>query len=312
MTRRGWARTPPEPVPPSGPVGRAMAVPRPVWLFVGLSTVMSALAVRGIAQAGITTAAGFAFATFGAIPTAIAFLLPAALFLRHRRIWWTDRLLVVGTVLFGVVEFLQYVSPGMTAGFSAIIPAPTGLPFLVPLDVAFQVVVGILAAMAPIYTARGLLAARAYEDEPGSRRWWLLIGALTVVVAVTNVLNLVDLSLGIPPDAIVAYFWLTVLSVALSLLSVFGWAYLAGVALIGWRTGEGPLRGWRLAALGAGVVLLGLAVSGVIATVGVFTTPLPDELSIGILAAFALGYVLLLAAFLAGVPAGAEPVTTEA
>ncbi len=309
MTKPGWTRAAPEPEPPSGVVGRLAAVPAPTWVFVLLSVTMTVLAVRGIAQAGIDNITGFAFAISGAIPTAIAFLLPAALFLRHRRIWSTDRLLVVGVVLFGIVEFLQYVSPGMTAGFDAIIPAPTGLPFLVPLDVAFQVVVGILAAMAPIYTARGLLAARAYEDEPGSRRWWLLVGVLTVVAAVTNVLNLVNLSLDIPPDAIVAYFWLTVLSVAISLLSVFGWAYLAGVALVGWRTGERPLKGWGLAALGAGLVLLGFAVSGVIATVGVFTTPLPDELSIGILAAFALGYVLLLAALLTGLPMDDEAST---
>jgi hypothetical protein len=71
---------------------------------------------------------------------------------------------------------------------------------------------------------------------------------------------------------------------------------------VAWRSGEEPPRGWWLAALGSGLVLLGLAVSGVIATIGVFGSPLPNELSIGILAAFALGYVLLLLAFLAGLP----------
>ena len=74
------------------------------------------------------------------------------------------------------------------------------------------------------------------------------------------------------------------------------------MTLVAWRSGEEPPRGWLLAALGSGLVLLGLAISGVIATIGVFGSPLPDELSIGILAAFALGYVLLLLAFLAGLP----------
>jgi hypothetical protein len=267
---------------------------------------MTVLAIRGVALAGIGDLASLAYAGFGAVPTAIAFLLPAALFLRHRNVWQADRLLVVGTVMFGTVEFLQYISPGLSGWFASLIPAPPDLPFLVPLDIGFSVVVGILGAMAPIYTGRGLVAARAYEDAPAARRWWIIVAALTLVAGVTNVLNLVNLSADIPEGAVAVYFWLTVLSVAISLLSVFGWAYLAGVTLVAWRSGEEPPRGWGLAAFGSGLVLLGLAVSGVFATVGVFASPLPNELSIGILAAFALGYVLLLVAFLAGLPAGID------
>jgi len=224
------------------------------------------------------------------------------LWLRHPRIWTTDRVLAVGAVLFGVVEVLQYISPGLSGWFVSLIPPPDGMPFLSPLDVGFSVVVGLLGAMAPFAAGRGLSTARAYEDAPRVRRWWLIVVALTLVAGVTNVLLLVNLSLDIPPDAVVAYFWLTVLSVVLSLLSVFGWAYLAGVALVGWRSGEAPGRGWLLASLAACLILLGLAVSGVFAAIGVFTTPLPPELSIGILAAFALAYVLLGLAFLVGLP----------
>ena len=203
-------------------------------------------------------ALGWAIAIFGATPTVVAFLFPAFLFLRHPRVWSTDRVLAFGVVLFGVVEVLQYIAPGLSGWFTSLIPPPVDMPFLAPLDVAFTVVVGILAAMAPIYTGRGLVAARAYEDEPGSRKWWLIVALVTVVAGVTNVLLLVNVSLDVPDGALVAYFWLTVLSVALSLLSVFGWAYLAGAGLIGWRSGEEPLRGWLLAALAAGLRAAGV------------------------------------------------------
>lgn len=298
--------TSPEPPPPVGLGGRLRSVPAATWLFVALAVAMTILTVQGIATTGLADLVALGYVGFGGVPTAIAFLLPAALFLRHRDVWQTDRLLVVGTVLFGVVEVLQYITPGVSDWLASLIPAPPDVSFLAPLPITFGVVVGILGAMAPIYTGRGLVAARAYEDAPAARRWWVVVALLTLVAGVTNVLNLVNLSLDIPTGAVMAYFWLTVLTVAVSLLGVFGWAYLAGATLVGWRSGEEPARGWALASIGSGLVLVGLALSGIIASIGVFATPLPNQLSLGILGAFALAYLLLLAAFLARLPASIE------
>jgi hypothetical protein len=281
---------------------RLTALPWPTLFFGSLAIVMTALAIRGVVIAGPTDALSIGYAISGAIPTAVAFLLPATLFFRHRDVWQSNRLLVVGTVLFGVVEILQYISPGISEWLSSVIAPPADLPFLAPLDIAFNVVVGIISALAPIYVGRGLIAARVYEDEPGTRKWWLVVAALTLVAGVTNVLMLINLSLDIPADAVMAYYWLTVLSVAISLLSLFGWAYFAGAAVVGWRSGESPSRAWGLASLGGGLILVGLTVSGVIGAIGVFGAPLPNELSILILGAFALGYLVLLAAFLIGLP----------
>lgn len=282
------------------------ALPIGAIVCLVLATVMTVLAVRGLLTAGVGDPFGWWTAIAGAIPTVVAFLIPAALFRRHPDAWQTDRLLVVGTLLFGVVELLQYTEAGLSPWFASIIPPTAATPFLVPLDVAYTVTVGLMGALAPFLTGRGLVAARAWEDAPRARSWWLLVAGLTFVAGVTNVLTLVNLGLDVPADAMVVYYWLTVLSVTVSLVGVFGWAYLAGATLVGWRSGEAPPRGWALAALGSGLILTGLAVSGVVSAIGVFATPLPNETATFILTAFALGYIALVAAFLTGLPASIE------
>jgi hypothetical protein len=285
---------------------RIAAVARPTWLFLALAIVSTGLAIQTASTAGIKDSATLSAAVLRGIPTAVAFLIPAALFLRHRDVWTTDRVLVLGTVLFGVVELLQYASPGLTAWFDTIIPPDPTSYLPSPLNVSSNVIVGLLGALAPAATGRGLLAARKYEDSRRSRVWWLIVAALTLVAGVTNILLLVNLSLDIPDDTVVVYFWLTVLTVVVSLISVFGWAYLAGVTLVGWQSYEEPGAGWGIGALGSGVVLAGLAASGIVAAVNVFGQQLPGELSLLFLGAFALGYLLLIVAFFAGLPAAID------
>jgi len=295
-----------EPPPPPTLGMRLAGVPRPTWLFSLLAILSTILTVQSASAAGISDSFTFSTTVLRGIPTAVAFLIPAALFLRHRDAWTTDRVLVVGTVLFGVVELLQYASPGVTAWLDTIIPPdPTSL-LPSPLNVSFTVIVGLLGALAPAVTGRGLLAARAYEDSRRSRVWWLIVALLTLIAGVTNILLLINLSLDIPNDTVVIYFWLTVLTVVVSLINVFGWAYLAGVALVGWRSYEEPGTGWGIGALGSGVVLAGLAASGVVAAISVFGPKLPDQSSLAFLGAFALGYLLLIVAFFAGLPAAID------
>ncbi len=262
---------------------RLTRLPLPTILFGLLAIGMAALVVRGILSQSSTLDPYIVVQTLvGAIPTVVAFLLPAALFLRHRDAWQTHFVLVVGTVLFGVVEILQYISPGLSDWFASVIPPPEDLPLVAPLGVGYSVVVGFLSAMAPFLVARGLLAARNYEDAPRSRRWWLIVAVLTLITGVTSVLTLVNISLDIPPDAVMTYYWLTVLNVVLTLVGLFAWAYLAGTALIGWRASEDPGRGWGLAALGGCFVLLGLAMSGIITAINIFAeATLPNELALG-------------------------------
>ena len=271
-----------------------------------LAAISTVLAFQTASTAGIGNTFALSSAVLRGIPTAVAFLIPAALFLRHRGAWQTDRLLVVGTVLFGVVELLQFASAGVTGWFDSVIPPDPTSVLPSPLNVTYNVVVGLIGALAPAATGRGLLAARAYEDGRGARWWWLLVAFLTLVAGVTNILLLVNLSLDIPDSAVLAYFWLTVLTVVVSLVSVFGWAYLAGVTLVGWRSQEEPGAGWGVGALASGVVLAGLAASGLVAAISVFGPALPDQLSLTFLGAFALGYLLLIVAFFAGLPAAID------
>ena len=285
---------------------RIAGVPRPTWAFLALALVSTILAIQTAATSGVSDSFSLSAAVLRGIPTAVAFLIPAALFLRHREAWTTDRVLVVGTVLFGVVELLQFASAGATAWFDSVIPPDPTNTLPSPLNVTYNVMVGLLGALAPAVTARGLLAARAYEDSRHARRWWLIVALLTLIAGVTNILLLVNLSIDIPNDTVVIYFWLTVLTVVVSLISVFGWAYLAGITLVGWRSYEEPGAGWGLGALASGVVLAGLAASGTVAAIRVFGPSLSDQLSLTFLGAFALGYLLLIVAFFARLPAGID------
>ena len=269
-------------------------------LFTILAIVMAALS---ISRFQLTLGPFWTVSeVIASIPTVVAFLLPAALFLRHPDAWRTFRLLAVGTVLFGVVEILQFIAPGLDTWFGEVIPPSEDLPFLAPLSVGFNVVVGLLGAAAPFFVGRGLLAARQYENGDGSGRWWLIVAAMTVVAGVTQVAMLLNLSLDIPADAVIAYFWITVVSVAIGILALLGWAYLAGTAMVGWRSSEEPYRGWALAAFGGVAVLAGLLISGVIGVNNVFATPLPNEVGIVVVTCFGLGYLALFLGFLAGLP----------
>jgi hypothetical protein len=279
---------------------RLTRFPRLPLAFTALAIAMGILSLTRLTTAGGPFWVGYGLVA--SIPSVVAFLLPAALFRRHPDAWRTLRLMVVGSVLFGVVEVLQYVSPGLSDWFTTVVPPPVDLPFLSPLSVGFSVVVGLLGAMAPTLTGRGLAMARRYENDAGSRRWWLVIAGMTVVAGVTQIAMLLNLSLDIPPDAVIAYFWITVVGVAVSLVALLGWSYLAGTAVVGWRSGEDPVRGWRLAALAGFLVLVGLVLSGILGVVGVFGTPLPNEVGIVVVLSFALGYLALLGALLAGLP----------
>ena len=126
----------------SGLGGRLRSVPAATWLFVALAVGDDDPHGPGHRDDRPRRSRGARLRRVRGVPTAIAFLLPAALFLRHRDVWQTDRLLVVGTVLFGVVEVLQYISPGVSDWLASLIPAPPDVSFLAPLPIAFGVVVG--------------------------------------------------------------------------------------------------------------------------------------------------------------------------
>ena len=138
------------------------------------AAISTVLAFQTASTAGIGDTFALSSAVLRGIPTAVAFLIPAALFLRHRAAWQTDRLLVVGTVLFGVVELLQFASAGRDRVVRLGHPAGPDVGPAVPLNVTYNVVVGLIGALAPAATGRGLLAARAYED--GRRRAVVVAG----------------------------------------------------------------------------------------------------------------------------------------
>ena len=91
-------------------------------------------------------------------------------------------------------------------------------------------------------------------------------------------------------------------SVILGILRVAAWAYLLASALRGVAAGEDPRAGWQLAALASGIVLFALVLVNVVALVAVPEDWVIDLYQWTVVLAYALGHVLLLAAFTIGLP----------
>ena len=89
-------------------------------------------------------------------------------------------------------------------------------------------------------------------------------------------------------------------SAVLGVVRIVAWGYLAAMAWRGAFAGESPASGWRLASIGAGLVILALVIIDLAEIVGFSDTSL--ALSYLTIAAYSVGNVLLLAAFIVGLP----------
>ena len=83
-------------------------------------------------------------------------------------------------------------------------------------------------------------------------------------------------------------------------MRIVAWGYLAAMAWRGAFAGESPAGGWRLASIGGGLVILALVLIDLAEIVGFSDTGL--ALSYLTIAAYSIGNVLLLAAFVVGLP----------
>ena len=103
------------------------------------------------------------------------------------------------------------------------------------------------------------------------------------------------------------YEWVLVgIGLVLGLLSTLAWAYLIAVVFGGWLTGEEPRTGWRLALVAA---LIGLILP-VVSTTFIVIATLSQPVSSAFFQVFGLagtvGWMLWLAAFAVGLPAGSS------
>jgi hypothetical protein len=237
----------------------------------------------------------------GATPGVASILLPAALLARHRDAWGRLPTILFGTILFAAYQGLVVVADPLQPIFESLTPASEDLPSLVPLSVLFDALVALVAILGITYIALGLGQARRYADRPAAAVALLVPVAATIatILAVVSVsrYDFGDTALS-PPLAV--YLATTV---ALGVLRVVVWAYLATVALRGWWSAEEPPAGWWLVVLAAALVLIALALVNISGVLDPQSDTFVTVYGYATSSAYALGHLCLLAAFAVGLPA---------
>ena len=292
---------------------RLTALPAAIWPFVLVAALAVAAWLAG--RGPLDDPASTFWSIVGLVGPVATALTGAALFLRHPGAWTTDRRLAIGVALLAVGELLTVVASPIGSTLDGLVPASGGAVFSGPIAGAFDLLRIAIEPLALIVIALGLGHARRTTDDPAQRRRIRLaiVAGAAVVFTVEVIFSLGSILPGelAPSDRILilggvatAAFWLA------------GWAYLAIVALAGWRSGEEPATAWLAAAAGPllsiGLGVLGVLISIIVLVVGVVDLPIGLASVLG-----ALPAVLLFVAFAAGLPrpAAASPVarpTSEA
>jgi hypothetical protein len=278
-------------------------VPPAAWIFVGLAVARLAWALRQAELGPILDPWRVGQVVWFSMPSVISILLPAALLTRHRDAPTRLKTIFAGMVLLALVEGLRVLGSPLEPVFEWLTPTDPSVGFLVPSAVVYQVTINLLNALAVAAVASGLQQARRFEDRVSSWPVAAVMAGLVVLVAVTGIVSVSRL----PGDqlpltaTIVAYI---VSTVALNVLSAAAFGYLAATTTAGARAGEDPSAAWYLGASGSLLVIGSLAALGLSGLVE--TTPevagLKNNVVLGIETVFSLGFVGLLAAFLAGLP----------
>lgn len=234
-------------------------------------------------------------------PGIAAILMPAAVLVSHRNSWRRIPTVVFGTILFASVQGLAVVADPLQPIFASLTPASAELPDLVPLAALFDAVVSLTSVLGVTYIALGLVQARRYEDRPADAAALVVpvAGTLATIIGVlaASRFDFGDTQLT-PPLAV--YLAATV---ALGILRVVAWAFLAATVIRGWWSGEEPNSGWWLAVLATALVLIALALVNVSGILDTSDTTFVTAYGYVTATAYALGHLCLLAAFAAGLPA---------
>jgi hypothetical protein len=234
------------------------------------------------------------------VPGVASVLFPAALLARHRDATTRAPVLLLGTIMFALVQGLFILGGPLQPIFETLTPARDATPSLVPLAEAYNGFALLIAACGLGLIARGLSLARRYVDRSGP---WieLVVPVATIFATIVGILSASSVSLGEGPIGRVAIAFIAG-NVALGILRVAVWAYLMTSAVRGWQAGEDPIRGWRLAGVAGGVILFALALvnlGGVLDLQNPTIVAVYGWIAVG---AYALGNIGLLLSFAIGLP----------
>lgn len=232
------------------------------------------------------------------VPAVVAVLLPAVLLIRNPDAVTRTPVLLLGTVLFALVQGLLVLAVPLQPIFESVMPA-SEISGLVPLAAIYNALTLLTAVVGLSLIARGLSLARWYEDRTGG---WpgVLVLAATIFATVVGILSLTKLDLPDPlPTGDLVYL---ASSVLLGILRMAAWSYLAVSALRGLLASEEPGVGWGLAALGGGLIVIALALINIAGVVPIADQTIAEIFGWVIYSLYALGHLALLWAFAIGLP----------
>jgi hypothetical protein len=236
------------------------------------------------------------------VPAIVAVLLPAVLLMRHPDAVTRAPGLLFGTFLFALVQGLLVLAVPLGQVFETITPgsAETGI---VPLSAVYNTLTLLIAAAGLGFIARGLTAARWYDDRWGPLTGFLLLAA-TVFATAVGILSIAQSQL---PDPLpIDYLVYLAASVLLGIVRMVAWSYLAVMAWRGWFAGEQPVAGWRLATFGGGFIVVALVLINLAGLFAITDQTFGVVYGWTIYGLYALGHFALLLAFAVGLPSLAD------
>ena len=282
---------------PGGPLAIGGLHPL-AWVFILLALGDLVWFIVNAGSAQMTSMADYAFYGFQILPAVAAVLFPAALLARHPDAATRMPVLLLGTSLFALVQLLLILATPLAPSFEAATPATDDVPFVAMAEL-YNALTLTVAALGLAFIARGLSLARQFEDRNGPWIDWL-VPAATAFATVFGIVGATRLELGSSVPPLVSVYIGS--SVLLGILRVGAWAYVLASSWRGALAGEEPSTGWRLAALGGGIILFALVLVNVVGLITVPEAWMIDAYQWIVVIAYALGHLCLLVAFTIGLP----------
>ena len=155
-----------EPRVPGGPLAIGGLHPL-AWVFILLALVDLVWFIVNADTTEMTTPGDFLFYGLQILPAVAAVLFPAALLARHPGAARRAPVLLLGTVLFAIVQLLLILATPLAPAFEAASPASPEVPFVAMAELYNGLTLAV-AALGLGFIARGLSLARFDEDQTGS------------------------------------------------------------------------------------------------------------------------------------------------
>jgi cytochrome c biogenesis factor len=232
------------------------------------------------------------------------FLMPAVFLTRHRDATWRARTLLIGLFLVAISQALLIASTPLQPVFAGLTPATPELPIIWS-SAFFDDVTSLIFAFGLAYMALGLTQARRYEGRTRSLTL-LFVTVLAIFGTVVGIVSVARIDLGsLAMSAGLAFYLASI--VVFGVVRIVAWGYLTAAAAGGTAAGEDPPAGWRLATLGGTAVLVALLMVNIGGLFEITDQTLDTAYGYVTIVFYALGLVLLLAAFVVGLPTLPEP-----